>query len=76
MDTIAVSELRANIMKVIKKIEQGTSINITSRGNVVARLVPPENTKEMAKTELKKVSKNAVIGDIISPVDSDWDAAK
>jgi prevent-host-death family protein len=76
MDVIAVSELRANITKIIKKVEQGASINITSRGNVVAKLVPPGNTKEIAKTELNKLRKNAFIGDIISPVDSDWDAAK
>ncbi len=41
MDTIAVSEFRANIMKILKEVEHGSNINITSRGKVVAKLVPP-----------------------------------
>ncbi len=74
MNTIQVSELRANLMKVIKEIEHGNIVKITSRGKVVAKLVPPGNIKEEAKNKLKEIGKSAVIGDIISPIDSKWDA--
>ncbi len=74
MDTIAVSKLRANIMKYLKDIEYGKSFDITSRGKVVAKLIPPDYEKKVAKNRLKELRKTAVIGDIISPIDEDWEA--
>ena len=71
METIAVSDLRVNLMKVLKEIEHGAIINITSRGKVVAKLVPPEYSKEMAKRKLKEISKTAVIQDVISPIENE-----
>ena len=72
MNTIAVSELRAKLMKVLKQIELGSEITITSRGKVVAKLVPPDYKKQEAKEKLKELSKNAVVGDLISPIDEKW----
>jgi len=74
METIAVSDLRDNLMKILKEIENGAIVNITSRGKVVAKLIPPEYSKEIAKNKLKAISKTAVIKDIISPVDVQWRA--
>ncbi len=74
MNKIPVSELRANLMKVIKEIEHGNIFNITSRGKVVAKLVPPGTGKEDAKKKLKEIGKSAVIGDLVSPINSKWDA--
>lgn len=73
MTTIAVSELRANLMKVIEEIKQGAQIQITSRGKVVAQLVPADTAQEHAKKVLHQLSDNAVIGDVISPIDETWD---
>lgn len=74
MEKIAVSELRNNLMRVLKLIESGASITITSRGREIARLVPPENSKDKAKQALRKLSKTAVLKDIISPIDEEWKA--
>jgi len=71
MQTVAVSELRANMMKIIKKIENGASIQISSRGKVVAKLVPPDCSRESAINKLAEIGKNAVIHDVVSPVDVD-----
>lgn len=49
MPSIAVSELRANLMKVIKDVEHGSSVDITSHGKVVAKLVPADFTRKMAR---------------------------
>ena len=73
METIATSELRANLMKILREIEHGSTIDITSRGKVVAKLVPPDYVKEKAKDRLKEIGENAFIGDIISPVDAQWE---
>ena len=75
METIAVSELRSNLMKVLKEIEHGSTINITSRGIVVAKLVPPDYSKERALKKLGEISKTAVLGDLISPIETQWKAA-
>lgn len=74
MNTIQVSELRANLMKVIKEIEHGSSVKITSRGKVVAKLIPPGSGKEEAKNKLKELGKKAVIKDVLSPIDSKWES--
>ncbi len=74
MTTIGVSEFRANLMKVLKEVENGTDINITSRGKIVARLVPPDFTKENARKKLIKIGKKSNIGDAISPMDTKWEA--
>ena len=74
MTTIGVSEFRANLMKVLKEVENGTDINITSRGKIVARLVPPDFTKENARKKLIGIGKKSKIGDVISPIDTTWEA--
>ena len=74
METIAVSELRSNLMRILKEIEHGSEISITSRGVVVAKLVPPDCNKERAFERLYEISKTAIIGDIISPIDDQWEA--
>jgi prevent-host-death family protein len=74
MNTIPVSDLRANLMKILKKIEHGSTIDITSRGKIVAKLVPPDDTKETARKKLKELRGNAVIGDVISPINTQWKA--
>jgi len=74
MDTIAVSDLRANLMKILKQIEHGSAVDITSRGKVVAKLVPPDYAIKIAREKLKEIGKKAVLGDIISPIDVQWKA--
>ena len=69
---IAVSELRANLMKVLKEIEHGAIITITSRGKAVAKLVPPDNKREDAIKRLKELSRTAILDDVISPIDEKW----
>ena len=76
MKQIAVSEFRANMMKILKKIEHGASIDITSRGHVVAKLVPPDFSRSLAREELAQIAKKAIIGDVISPIDTDWKASQ
>lgn len=66
MNTIPVNELRANLMKVIKEIKQGSIINITSRGKVVSRITAPENNRKTAKNILKRISKNVIVGDFLN----------
>lgn len=70
MKTIAVSELRANLMRVLKEVAHGSVVDVTSSGKVVAKIVTPDRFRDQAREKLKQVGKTAVIGDVISPVDS------
>lgn len=74
MTTIAVSDLRANLMKVLEEIKHGAQIQITSHGKVIAQLVPPDATQENAKAALHQLSSSAIINDVLSPIDESWTA--
>ncbi len=76
METVAVSKLRENMVLFLKKVQQGKSIAITSRGNEIAMLVPIENKMEASKNALKQLRKTAVVGDVVSPIEEDWKAMK
>jgi prevent-host-death family protein len=76
METIAVSKLRENMVLFLKKVQQGKSITITSRGNEIAMLIPMENKMEASKNALKQLRKTAVVGDVVSPIEEDWKAMK
>jgi prevent-host-death family protein len=73
METIAASKLRENLMKILKQIEKGSSILITSRGRPVAQLNPPPGAAKQARDALADLSRTAVIGDIVSPIDEPWE---
>ena len=74
MTTIAVSELRANLMQVLEQIKQGAQIQITSRGKVVAQLVPADEAQEQAKMALNQLAEDAEIGNMIDPIDESWNS--
>jgi prevent-host-death family protein len=74
MQSIAVSDLRANLMKVLKNIEKGSSVMITSRGKAVAKLIPADESIKKAEKKILELSKTAKIQDILSPIDEIWKA--
>jgi prevent-host-death family protein len=73
MEKVTVSTLREKLSAFISKAQKGQVITITSHGHELARLVPAENRSDTSKKKLAKLSKTAVIGDIVSPVDEDWE---
>ena len=76
MQTIAVSDLRANLMKVLKKIEKGSSVLVTSRGKAVAQLIPADESIKQAESKILELGKTAKIHDVLSPIDENWKATK
>ena len=76
MEKVAVSKFRANLVGFLKRVEKGEIIALTSRGHEVAKIVPPGDKVKEAKKALKKLQKTAVIGDIISPIDDEWEVLK
>jgi prevent-host-death family protein len=76
MEKINVSTLRENLAAYINKAKNGQEITITSHGHELAKLVPAGKKLENARSKLKKLGKTAVMEDILSPLDEDWDALK
>ena len=76
MEKVAVSEFRANLLVFLKRVERGEGITLTSRGREVARIMPPENKREEARAALEELRKTAVVGDVVSPVEEEWEAMK
>ena len=76
MAKIGISTLRENLSIFLKKVQKGQVITITSRGHEIAKLVPVEDQREKSRELLRKLGKNAYIGDVLSPIDEEWEAMK
>jgi len=74
MERVSISKLRENLSIFLKKVQRGEVITITSRGYDMARLVPLEDKRVKSRKILRELGKNASIGDIISPIDDEWEA--
>jgi prevent-host-death family protein len=73
MQTVGVESLKENLTDLLKKVENGEHISITSKGHKVALLIPCENRFENARKKLEELRKTAFVGDVLSPVSEDWE---
>ena len=55
MKEVKVTELRQNLPAYLAKVRQGERVRITSRGKVVAELVPPAPAKSESETAWKRL---------------------
>lgn len=74
MQTINISDFRANLLKYLEKANSGELISVTSNGKLLATITPPANQKELARQKLKTIASTAKIHDISSPINCEWDA--
>ena len=74
MNRVSISELRANLLKYLKLVSRGESIDVTSKGRVLATLTPPVSQQEAARNQLARLAATAEIGDVVSPTGERWDA--
>ena len=74
METIGVSKLRENLPSYIKKVQQGQTITITSHGNRIAILAPVESAIATSRNALRKLRETAYIGDVVSPIEEQWES--
>lgn len=76
MDDVKLTELRQKLPTYLKQVQRGRTLRITSRGRVVARLLPPEDTIEAARARLAELRKTARVGDVIAPTGERWRAGR
>jgi len=72
--TIGVSEFRANMSTFLQQVQSGNVIRLMYRGQEIAKLVPPDYAQYAARQELKLLRETAVVGDVLSPLDDEWEA--
>lgn len=74
MEDVKLTELRQNLPAYVKQVQKGHELRITSRGKAVARLLPPEDPVDAARSRLTTLRKSAHVGDVISPTGARWRA--
>ncbi len=74
MKTVKISDLRRNLLSFLKKAHAGEFITITSRGKKIAMIVPAKNESEKSGEILRNLAETAVIEDIVTPIDENWNA--
>jgi len=73
---ISAAEFKAKCLKLMDDVkEHHTQITITKYGKPVAKLVPVEEEERVPIFGAMEGT-CAVLGDIISPIDEEWDAEK
>ncbi len=73
MKTIQAGDFKAKCLQIMDEVdEKHISFMITKHGRPVAKLVPVDMTKKSAFGCLKNTV--SIQGDIIAPMDENWDA--
>jgi prevent-host-death family protein len=73
--SISAAEFKAKCLELMDSVsETGASIVVTKRGRPVAVLAPVRPTRNSLRGIMKGRIK--ILGDIVSPIDVEWDAAR
>ena len=74
MIKVTVSTFRKHIPDYLGRVRLGEDIALTSRGKVIARLVPPADERQIAQEQLAALRAASHIGDVITPLEEKWEA--
>lgn len=73
---VNITELRQNLPTYLADVRKGAEIEVTSRGKLIARIVPGGDSHEQARDRLLAARKHCRVGDVVSPIDARWDAER
>ena len=74
MQQLSVTTFRKQLPSYLGKVRKGEELSLTSRGRVIARVVPPVDERTKAIEQLEALRKDCSIGDITTPLDTVWEA--
>lgn len=72
MVQVNIAQLRRHLSSWLAKVQAGEEVQITSRGEVIARIVPEQDEAQAACERLAALRGRARVGDVISPIEEDW----
>ncbi|MSP53120.1 MAG: type II toxin-antitoxin system Phd/YefM family antitoxin [Gammaproteobacteria bacterium] len=76
-NAIAVGEFKAKCLKLITKVhDEGKPLLLTKRGKAYAELIPIREKKQPFNIVGCMEGSAEILGDIIAPIDVEWDAEK
>ena len=75
MIDVGISEFRANMNSILQQVQNGEVVSLLLRGKEIAKVVPPNYAQTAARQELEALRQNAVVGDVLAPIDEEWSAA-
>lgn len=76
MIRVNVTEFRNHLPAYLDRVQKGEELALTSRGKVVARLVPEVDEAAEARKRLEELRKTCVVGDVVSPLDVEWEVLR
>jgi len=74
MIQVKVTEFRNHLPTYLGKVKTGEVVALTSRGRVVARLVPEVDESLKAREWLTGIRAKSWVGDVTSPLNEEWEA--
>lgn len=74
MEQINVTDFRQNLPSFLQRVAEGERFQITVRGKVVARLESDVDEAERAWARILSCRPGSVVGDVMTPIESDWTA--
>ena len=73
MIRVSVSDLRQNLPSFLKRVQAGEQLQITSRGQVIARMAPESDPAEEARQWLLDLRDRVSLGDVVHGLaDLEW----
>jgi prevent-host-death family protein len=76
MIKVNVTKLRANLPNYLGMVRKGEEIAVTSRGNVIARILPDRGGSQASRERLAALRGKCRIGDVITPLGETWESAQ
>lgn len=74
MLSVSVTTFRKQLPEYLGKVTRGEGISLTSRGKVIALIVPAVDERKNAREKLLALRSKAFVGDVLSPIDEKWEA--
>ena len=71
---VSVSELRQNLPAFLERVRKGEEVQVTRRGEVIARITPAVDAREESRRALELLRSRARVGDVESPISVGWEA--
>ena len=73
---VNVTELRNHLPTYLGRVRSGEEVAVTSRGKVIARLVPERDECVAARSRLEAIRKESWVGDVLSLSGETWEAER
>lgn len=70
---VTVTTFRNHIPTYLERVRKGEDIVLTSRGKVVARILPPEDEQQNVRQRLAELRATCRIDDVVSPLGEEWE---